>query len=236
MMSSAEKSDELESLISLLKENEKRVDALTKKIEENSDVFRSLHSLLEENEKRLDTLAKKIEIIEQENARYPKEIVSETKSIPEKTAAARSILVVDDDKKLTESFKLILESAGYIVEVANTGFTAHILVTKNFYDLVLLDWHLHDAFGDQIADTIEKKHKETIVIFITGYEYILEKYERKNQILMKPIDPDFLLETVANVFPNEQNLHKRAQIHKYKKEHGIEQDPIPAPAQDTSDD
>ena len=31
MMSSAEKSDELESLISLLKENEKRVDALTKK-------------------------------------------------------------------------------------------------------------------------------------------------------------------------------------------------------------
>lgn len=208
MMSSAEKSDELESLISLLKENEKR----------------------------LDNLAKKIEIIEQENARYPKEIVSETKSIPEKTAAARSILVVDDDKKLTESFKLILESAGYIVEVANTGFTAHILVTKNFYDLVLLDWHLHDAFGDQIADTIEKKHKETIVIFITGYEYILEKYERDNQILMKPIDPDFLLETVANVFPNEQNLHKRAQIHKYKKEHGIEQDPIPVPAQDISDD
>jgi len=236
MMSSAEKSDELESLISLLKENEKRVDALTKKIEENSDVFRSLHSLLEENEKRVDALAKKIEIIEQENARYSSEVVSEIKSIPEKTAAARSILVVDDDKKLTESFKLILESAGYIVEVANTGFTAHILVTKNFYDLVLLDWHLHDAFGDQIADTIEKKHKETIVIFITGYEYILEKYERKNQILMKPIDPDFLLETVANVFPNEQNLHKRAQIHKYKKEHGIEQDPIPAPAQDTSDD
>ena len=169
----------------------------------------------------LRSMMKKIEIIEQEHARYPKEIVSETKSIPEKTAAARSILVVDDDKKLTESFKLILESAGYIVEVANTGFTAHILVTKNFYDLVLLDWHLHDAFGDQIADTIEKKHKETIVIFITGYEYILEKYERDNQILMKPIDPDFLLETVANVFPNEKNLHKRAQIHKYKKEHGV---------------
>jgi len=208
MMSSAEKSDELESLISLLKENEKRMDAL----------------------------AKKIELIEQENARDSNEIVSKIKLIPEKTAAARSILVVDDDKKLTESFKLILESAGYIVEVANTGFTAHILVTKNFYDLVLLDWHLHDAFGDQIADTIEKKHKETIVIFITGYEYILEKYERNNQILMKPIDPDFLLETVANVFPNEQNLHKRAQTHKYKKEHGIEQDPIPVPTQDTSDD
>jgi len=202
-MSSTEKSDVLKSLISLLEKNEKRVDTLAKKMEENSDVLRSLHSLLEENEKRVDTLAKKIKIIEQKTSGNSSEIVNETKSTPEITSKAHTILVVDDDKKLTSSFKLILESAGYTVEVANTGFNAHILVTKNFYDLVLLDWHLRDTFGYQIAETIERRHNETKIIFITGYAYVLDEYERENEILLKPIDPDHLLETVAKIFTNE---------------------------------
>ncbi|MCW4011683.1 MAG: response regulator [Candidatus Bathyarchaeota archaeon] len=223
-MSSAEPSDTIESLISLLEENEKKVDALAKKIEENSDVFRSLHSLLEENEKRVQTLEKKLLKFDQKNSGASCEKVSSQKSLSVNTLPARTILIVDDDKKLTSSFKLILENAGYIVEVANTGFTAHILVTKNYYDLVLLDWHLHDAFGDQIADTIEKRHIETKIIFITGYAYILDEYKRENEILLKPIDPDFLLEKVAQVFPNEQNLHTRADIQRYRKERGIQQE------------
>jgi len=226
-MSSAEKSDVIESLLSLLKENEKRVDDLGKKMEENTEVFRSLHSLLEENEIRFDTLEKRIEIIELKNKDSGK-IVKEIKSKPEKKSVPRNILVVDDDTKLTSGFKLILESAGYNVEVANTGFTAHILVTKNYYDLVILDWHLHDVFGYQIADTIEKRHNDTKIIFITGYSYILDEYERKNEILLKPIEPDFLLETVAKSL-KEKGLNAREQIQKYREELGIEQDTPAAP-------
>ena len=220
-MSSAEKSDVLESLVSLLKENEKRVDALSKKMETSSDILKTLHSLLKENEKRVGTLEKKLETIEQ-NSGTSSEIVNEIKSTPKITSAARTILVVDDDKKLTTSFKLILESAGYIVEVANTGFTAHVLVTQNYYDLVLLDWHLRDALGGQIAETIERKHNGTKIIFITGYEYVLDELGPDNQILLKPIDPDFLLETVEKVFPDEENLHVRAHVQRYKQEQGIE--------------
>ena len=62
-MSSTEKSDALQSLISLLEENEKRVDSLAKKMEKHSDLVKKLHSLLEENEKRVDTLEKKLKII-----------------------------------------------------------------------------------------------------------------------------------------------------------------------------
>ena len=50
-MSGAEQSDVYESLISMLKENKKRVDILSNKIEENSDVFRQLFGLLVESEK-----------------------------------------------------------------------------------------------------------------------------------------------------------------------------------------
>ena len=220
-MSSTEKSDVLESLVSLLKENKKRVDTLAKKMEENSDLVRSFHSLLEEHEKRVDALEKKLSIIEENNSGHSSEI-AEKQSTSDLTSPARTILVVDDNKKLATSFKMILESAGYIVEAAYTGFTAHVLVTKNFYDLVLLDWHLQDGFGDQIAETIEKRYEETVIIFITGYAYILDEYERKNEILLKPIDPDHLLETVAKYFPDDQNLHARSHVQRYKKEQGIE--------------
>ncbi len=110
----------------------------------------------------------------------------------------RSILVVDDDKKLASSFKLILESAGYTVDMAHNGFSAHIKITKNTYDLVILDWHLQDVIGDQIAETIEKRNSDTKIIFITGYSYLLDEFDRENEILLKPIEPNDLLETVAN--------------------------------------
>lgn len=250
-MSSTEKSEALESLISLLEENEKRLDSLANKIDEKNEIFDSLFSLLEENEKRVDTLANKLveksdvidslltklkenkkrlnsfkkksdaigslftrleenekrvtslennyENIESSsvNSAYI-EVVNENDSLPVKMPKTRSILVVDDDKKLAASFKLILESAGYVVDMAHNGFSAHIKITQNTYDLVLLDWHLQDVIGDQIAETIEKRTDETKIIFITGYSYLLDEFDRENEILLKPIEPNDLLETVAN--------------------------------------
>lgn len=218
----------MESLKSQLAENEKRVEALAKKMDTSSEILKKLHSMLKENEKKVDSLEKKLLDLEQKNPDSD-EKVKETKSTPRLTSAARTILVLDDDKKLTTSFKLILESAGYIVDVANTGFTAHVQVTQNYYDLVLLDWHLRDALGGQIAETIQRKHNETKIIFITGYEYVLDELDPGTQILLKPIDPDYLLETVAKLFPNEENLHVRAHVQRYKKEQGIAQGSTAAP-------
>jgi len=203
-MSGTEKSDTKESLISLLEENEKRVNTLANKLEENSDLFRVLLSFLEENQKRMDGLTKKIDIIEQKQRGPPNEIPKKTDSSPMKIFASRNILVVDDDKKLATSLKLILENEGYIVDLAHNGFSAHIKITRNTYDLVILDWHLGDLIGDQIAETIEKRHSETKIIFITGYSYVLDEFDRKNEIMLKPIEPDHILETVAKLLSNEQ--------------------------------
>lgn len=168
-------------------------------ITEKSDVIKSLFSLLEENEKRVDALENKLEIIEQKiSGKYRLEKPVNKKSSIVKRPSTRSILVVDDDKKLASSFKLILESSGYVVDVANTGFAAHIKITRNTYDLVILDWHLQDIFGDKIAETIKKQSKDTKIIFITGYSYLLDEFEQEDEILMKPIDPDHLLDTIAN--------------------------------------
>ena len=179
-------------------------DTLENKLEENNDLFRVLLSFLEENQKRMDDLAKKIDIIEQKHIETPIEILKKTDPSPMKIHASRNILVVDDNKKLATSFKLLLENAGYVVDTALNGFSAHIKVTKNTYDLVILDWHLGDLIGGQIAETIEKRHSETKIIFITGFSYLLDEFDRENEIMLKPIEPDHLLETVAKLLSNEQ--------------------------------
>jgi DNA-binding response OmpR family regulator len=97
-----------------------------------------------------------------------------------------------------------LESAGYVVDMAHNGVSADIKISKNTYDLVILDWNLQDAIGDQIAETIEKKHSETKIIFIPGNTYLINEFTRENEILLKPIEPEYLLETVAKIFPDEQ--------------------------------
>jgi CheY-like chemotaxis protein len=99
-----------------------------------------------------------MDIIEQKIAgNYNPNKISKDKPSSMKRPGAQSILVVEDDKKLASSFKLILESEGYVVDMAHNSFSAHIKITKNTYDLVILDWHLQDVIGDQIADTIKKK-------------------------------------------------------------------------------
>ncbi len=113
---------------------------------------------------------------------------------------SQNILVVDDDKILASSFKLILESVGYNVDTAFTGLVALYKMTKKSYDLVILDWNLPDILGDEVAKKIEKDHTSTDIIFITGYSSIKDEVEGqldKEAVLLKPIIPESLLETAT---------------------------------------
>ena len=172
----------------------------TMSITENSDDIESLIRLLKENEKKVDAIAKKMDIIERIITRNPRlsEILNEESSLAAKEPSSRNILVVDDDTKLASSFKLILESEGYNVDTANTGSSALFKMSKKTYDLVILDWNLPDITGDKVAEKIKKEHSDTAIIFITGYSDRLSDVGTENEMLMKPIDPESLLRTALN--------------------------------------
>ena len=169
-------------------------------ITENSDDIESLIHLLKENEKKVDAIAKKMDIIERIITRNPRlsEILNEESSSAVKEPSYRNILVVDNDTKLASSFKLILESEGYNVDTANTGSSALFKMSKKTYDLVILDWNLPDITGDKVAEKIKKEHSGTPIIFITGYSDRLSDVLNENEMLMKPIDPESLLRTALN--------------------------------------
>jgi CheY-like chemotaxis protein len=165
------------------------------------DVLDLLIDLLKEHENKLDTLIEKMEIIDHTINKNPRlrESVKEYNS-ESKPQVTQSILVVDDDKNLANSFKLILESVGYNVETAYTGLQALYKVNKEEFDLVLLDLNLPDMMGDRVAEEIKEGSEYTDIVFITGHPS--PSHIDENDVMMKPINPEYLLETATNRLTN----------------------------------
>ena len=169
---------------------------------EKINVLELLINVLKENEEKLETIIEKMEIIENTVTQNPR--LSKTLKEYDPTTTVESlsqnILVVDDDKTLANSFRLILESVGYTVDTVHTGLAALYKIAKKTYDLVLLDWVLPDMLGDEVAKKIEEEHGSTDIIFITGYSMVKGQIEGQNgerELLMKPIEPDSLLEKAS---------------------------------------
>ncbi len=166
---------------------------------EKIDVLELLLNLLNENETKLETLIEKMETIEHTVTQNPG--LSKTLKEYDSTTVeslSKNILVVDDDKNLANSFKLVLESVGYTVDTVNTGLAALYKITKKTYDLVILDWFLPDMLGNEVAEKIEEYHSHTDVIFITGYSSLKGEGQLDGrETLIKPIEPDSLLEKAS---------------------------------------
>jgi CheY-like chemotaxis protein len=168
--------------------------SITQKI----DVLEILLSLLKENEEKLDSLIEKMEIVEETIKQDPilKMTLHEYDPTQIKEYISQNILVVDDDKSLASTFKLILEGVGYVVDVACTGGQALGMINQQDYDLVLLDLNLPDMMGDDVAEEIEKNSRHTDIIFITGYSMLKDSVEQghiEKRVLMKPIHPEELV-------------------------------------------
>ena len=130
------------------------------------------------------------------------------------------ILVVDDDDALRESIVSILESEGYILDVAKSGFEAEIKLRNKIYNLVLLDIRLPDVTGIELLAKINKFTPRTKKIVLTGFPdtetAIKSVNEKADAYLVKPFDPDALLEVIS------EHLEQQKEELKYTQEKVLE--------------
>ncbi len=164
------------------------------------DVLDLLINLLREHETKLDSLIEKMETADQTTNKNPKpsETPREYDSSTIAESMSQSILIVDDDKNLANTFKLILETVGYNVDTAFTGLQALYKINRKTYGLVLLDLNLPDVMGVEVAEEIEELCGQTDIVFITGHEMLKSEVETQldeKEVLMKPIAPEDLLKT-----------------------------------------
>ncbi len=112
------------------------------------------------------------------------------------------ILIVDDEPRMCTSLKALLSGRGYEIHISNSGAEAIECVSKNNFDLVLLDMVMPDMDGGRIMDHIGAQSPETLTIVITGYvstESALSALRhRAHGYLRKPFGEDELLKAVEN--------------------------------------
>lgn len=77
------------------------------------------------------------------------------------------ILIVDDDARMAQVLRLLLEEAGYTVVAAYTGKEGLRVAYQEHPDLVLLDIMMPGMDGFQVLDAL-RMVTDTPVIFLTG--------------------------------------------------------------------
>ena len=105
-----------------------------------------------------------------------------------------SVLIVDDDSFLADTFQLIFEDAGFYVETASTGGQALSKAEATPFKLVITDLKLPDIEGDDLSRLLKEMLPGVSVILLTGMSTLQNRGEKApDKILMKPIDPLELL-------------------------------------------
>ena len=99
------------------------------------------------------------------------------------------ILVVEDDRLLNNTLCYNLNTAGYAVDSALTKSAASSFLTKQDYDLIVLDVNLPDGNGFDFCREVKERRPDTAIIFLTandmesdmlkGYELGAEDYVTK---------------------------------------------------------
>lgn len=168
---------------------------------EKIDVLDLLINILREHEEKLDELVERLEIVSRTIESDPglkRSVIEYQMGKPEaeEELMVSNILVVDDDKNLADTFKLVLQSVGFSVDTALTGLQALYKANKKEYDLVILDINLPDMLGNEVAEKL-RETSDVNIIMITGYSSFKENIKEDGlgikEVLMKPIPPEDLV-------------------------------------------
>ena len=124
----------------------------------------------------------------------------------------KRILVVDDDTAILTRLKAILQTEGYIVDVAGSGKEAIEKSKSQYYSLALLEIKLPDMEGTQLLIRMDMGVPRTRAIMITGYPSLRNTVESLDRgadaYLVKPIDPCELLPIIEEKLEDQESEHR----------------------------
>ena len=127
------------------------------------------------------------------------------------------ILIVEDDLKIREELKILLEREGYQVEVLSSFLNTVEDIRCRDYDLLLLDINLPDKNGFTICKEI-KKDKQTPIIFVTSRnteeDELYSILSGGDDFVTKPYNKYILLEKIRRALKlNDPTRYKELVVH-----------------------
>jgi DNA-binding response OmpR family regulator len=88
---------------------------------------------------------------------------------------AIKVLLVDDEHEFTSILSKILRRRGFEVEVAVDGVSALAALSRQWFDVVLLDIKMPGPDGIQILGEIKSRTPSPEVILLTGHVSVAEE-------------------------------------------------------------
>ncbi len=125
-------------------------------------------------------------------------------------ASLKRVLVVDDEAIVCESYKRILDDAGYSVCTVRSGQDAIAACRKESFDVMLADLKMPGLNGIEVTRAVKAELPKIQVLIITGYPTRQSAQEAQGlgvfDYLSKPLSPERLSAATAAAlaFPDRQ--------------------------------
>ena len=114
------------------------------------------------------------------------------------------ILLVDDDLKNSMLLKRFIEAEGYEVTYANNGNVGLEMYRSEHPDLILLDINMPELDGFEMAKTIRRNDKKTVIFFLTDRTDKVDRLHgfslKGNDYIPKPYYPEELIARIHERF------------------------------------
>lgn len=126
-------------------------------------------------------------------------------------SAGQHILIVDDYPDALDIWAIFLRSSGYRVSTAADGAEAIEKAEQLLPDLIVLDLELPRISGFDVARRLRSNPETQSIPLIaaTGYSHIRQLDRAReagfDQIVVKPCDPDLLIEEIERLLPADQD-------------------------------
>jgi two-component system, OmpR family, response regulator ResD len=127
-------------------------------------------------------------------------------------AAGPKILLIEDEDYIRDLYKRQLDNAGLSTDAFATGQEGLAAITKNHYDLLLLDIMLPDTNGLQILKEVKQNPatKTTTVVLLTnlGQDVIIkEGFElgAEGYLIKASLTPNQVVQEVKNALAKKQS-------------------------------
>src|SRR5262252_8703144 len=102
---------------------------------------------------------------------------AQVRSAPAASAAARRILIVDDEPMIRSFIGCALAAAGYLPDFAVNGTQALAQLLECHYDLVILDLVMPDMDGACVLDRVLSIHPDQAIIVVSCVGDVVTKLD-----------------------------------------------------------
>ena len=127
-----------------------------------------------------------------------------------------SILIVDDDEYILDSFSQLITLRGYTYYTALNGKKALDILSKKKIDVIIADMKMPEMDGMHLLKTVKGQYPDIDVILITGYGAIDDAVEAMkygaSDYILKPFSLDEMILKIVDICKRKKGYVKEKEV------------------------